>query len=84
MASDRFIYFDGAYAYGALNGVLQVELSANALNPTSEGAVELSIEQVARLRCSVAAARGLIDALTKAIEMAEKPKNQPPQAAKPN
>ncbi len=65
-----FIYFDGAVTYGVNNGAIQIELAANTIVPdgvTTRTDVLIS----AHLRCSPAAARGLREAIEKALEMIE-------------
>lgn len=79
-----FLYFDAASTYGHLNGVLQMELTAHSLNPGSAGMVVVQHVVTAHLRCSVAAAINLRDALNQAIEMAQKPTGDHPVSAAVN
>lgn len=68
-----FIYFDFAPTFGVMGGAIQVELAARTLIPTETGGALAEIISTAHLRCSPVAARGLLEALTKALEMAEQP-----------
>ena len=67
------IFFDGVPAYGLLNGVVELELAVRMLAPKSDGNVAVDMTCVAHLRCSLAAAVNLRDAVDKAIEMAKGP-----------
>jgi hypothetical protein len=67
--SAPFIYFDAVSAYGAANGVSQVELIARKMKPNDDGAVISEFITVAHLRCSPAAARDLRNALDAALRM---------------
>ena len=62
------IYFDGASCFGHHNGAIQIELAANLLMPVG-AAVRVDVVQTAHLRCSVAAALALREALAKALAM---------------
>jgi hypothetical protein len=62
------IYFDGASCFGHHNGAIQIELAANLLMPVG-AAVRVDLVQTAHLRCSVAAALALREALDKALAM---------------
>lgn len=66
-----FIYFDGVPAYGVgVGGNLELELAARVLVPKSDGEnVIAEMCCTAHLRCSVASAMALIDALSRAIDM---------------
>lgn len=67
------VYFDGVVAWGLLNGVMQVELAANHLLPTSlTGDAEVKTRAVmsAHLRCNLVAAQQLRDMLDAAIRQA--------------
>lgn len=79
-APSRVVYFDTVSASGALNGVVQVELVANTLD-TIEAGVEVRQPVVARLRCSVPAAELLIASLRNAIDLANRPPEDPPGPA---
>ena len=68
-----FVYFDFAPTFGVMTGAIQVELAARTLIPTETGGALAEVIATAHLRCSPVAARYLIDALTKALEMAEQP-----------
>jgi hypothetical protein len=67
------IFFDGAYAYGANNGVLQVEVATGTLVPF-EDKVRMRPVCSAHLRGSVAAMTQLRDLIDKALAMAGAPK----------
>jgi hypothetical protein len=70
------VYFDGAPCYGAMNGVVEIELAARYMTPRSDNTAAVDITCVAHLRCSANAAVNLRDALNQAIEML----NAPPKA----
>lgn len=64
------IYFDGAAAYGGINGVVQLELAANLCVPVAtdgKSTVATRILITAHLRCSVVAAEQLADTIDKAL-----------------
>lgn len=63
------IFFDGAYAYGANNGVLQIEIAAGTLVPI-EDKVRMRPICMAHLRGSPAAMTQLRDLIDKALAMA--------------
>lgn len=71
------IYFDGASCFGHHNGAIQIELAANLLMPVG-AAVRVDVVQTAHLRCSVAAALALREALDKALVMFKQGQQQPP------
>lgn len=54
-------------------GAIQVELAARTLIPSDTGGASAEIVCTAHLRCGPIAARNLLEALTKALEMAEQP-----------
>ena len=70
------IYFDGASCFGHHNGAIQLELAANLLMPVG-AAVRVDVVQTAHLRCSVAAALALREALEKALAMYQQGQQQP-------
>jgi hypothetical protein len=70
------IYFDGASCFGHHNGAIQIELAANLLMPVG-AAVRVDVVQTAHLRCSVAAALALREALEKALAMYQQGQQQP-------
>jgi hypothetical protein len=77
-----YIYFDGVSCHGAIHGVIEIELAARMMAPTTNGGVYHSFGPVARLRCSPAAAAALLDSIQKATKMAEQtPQQHPPSAA---
>jgi hypothetical protein len=63
------IFFDGSYAYGALGGMLQIELAATMLVP-SEDKIHFRPICTAHLRGSPAAMLQLREAIDKAMAMA--------------
>jgi len=63
-----FLYFDGVSCFGHHNGAIQIELAANLLLPAGHG-VRVDVIQTAHLRCSLAAALALREALDKSIAM---------------
>jgi hypothetical protein len=63
-----FIYCDGVATYGTNNGIIQLELASNIIVPDGAG-TRTDVLIVGHLRCSPAAARGLRDCITKALEM---------------
>jgi hypothetical protein len=75
-AAAPFIYFDGAPAMGVQNGVVEIELVARAVMPKDNGAVYSDMVCVAHLRCSLAAAINLRDAIDRAEDMVEAAQNQ--------
>jgi hypothetical protein len=64
------LFFDGAPVFGVLNGIVEIELAARYLLPQVDGNVSTDIACVAHLRCSLAGAESLVDALDKALDMA--------------
>jgi hypothetical protein len=70
------VYFDGASCFGHHNGAIQIELAANLLMPVG-AAVRVDVVQTAHLRCSVAAALALREALDKALAMYQQGQKQP-------
>ena len=67
-----FVYFDLAPTFGTMGGAIQIELAGRTLTP-DEQTVTAAFVTTARLRCSPAAARDLVQALSKALEMIEQP-----------
>jgi hypothetical protein len=79
-----FIYFDGAATYGVSNGAIQIELAANTIMPEGTG-TRTDVLITAHLRCSPAAAMGLRDAISRALEMTGLEQTiQPIPHSKPN
>lgn len=64
-----FVYFDGVVASGNNNGVIQVEVAANALVPLELGKSQVKVKCVVtgHLRCGLIAAKQLYAALGDAI-----------------
>ena|ERR1700733_7763701 len=79
-----YIYFDGVACHGSIHGVIEIELAARMMAPTTDGGVHYAFGPVARLRCSPAAAAALPDSIQKATKMAEQPQEQSPAASKLN
>ena len=71
-----FIYFDGVSCFGHHNGAIQLELAAHQLLPVGAG-VRVEVIQTAHLRCSLAAALALREALDKSIAMMQQGQAQP-------
>lgn len=72
-----FIYFDFAAAYGVVNGVIEIELTARCLIPDpSERLPTTEIVPVARLRCSVTAMASLQETTTKLTELLKRAQQQ--------
>ncbi len=71
-----FIYFDGVSCFGHHNGAIQLELAAHLLMPVGPG-VRVDVIQTAHLRCSLAAALALREALDKSIAMMQQGQAQP-------
>ena len=67
-AAER-LYFDMAPCYGCNNGVVELVLADRVLQPKPDGSVQIDMVAVAHLRCSIAAALNLREALDKAIAM---------------
>lgn len=67
--SGPFIYFDGAPAFGVLNGVVQIELAARVIKPVEGGGTTVSFLGVGHLRCSPAAAIEVRNAINQALQM---------------
>jgi len=81
----QFIYCDGVSTFGIQGGVVQLELAANTSVPDGDGTRnELLI--VGHLRCSVDAAKGIRDAIDKALAMpsVEAAMMPMPAASRPN
>jgi hypothetical protein len=68
-SSAPFIYFDNAPLYGIAGMGIEVELTAAAIMPKSDGTVTRETVCVGHLRCGPDAAIALVDSLQKAIVM---------------
>jgi hypothetical protein len=66
------VYFDAVPVFGTFSGNIEIELAARMLMPKPDGSVIADMACTAHLRCSAQAAMGLIDALTKALDMLSK------------
>jgi hypothetical protein len=80
-----FIYCDGVATFGFNNGVVQLELAANAIVPEGTG-TRIDVLITAHLRCSAGAAMQLRDSITKALETpaAQESLQAIPAGTKPN
>ena len=78
-----FIYFDGVASYGISSGAVQIELAANILSPEGTD-TKTDAVMTAHLRCSLAAAVALREALNKIFEVLNLPTAVVSQLAKPN
>jgi hypothetical protein len=76
-----FVYFDGVSCHGAMHGVIEIELAARIMSPTTDGKVQTGFVPAARLRCSAAAAESLRLSIVEALKMVTQPEQQPPAAA---
>jgi hypothetical protein len=77
------IFIDGAYAFGANSGILQIELGANALVPFDDQKVRTRLVCAAHLRGTPLAMLNLREAIDKALEMAAAATHLPGEAAAP-
>jgi hypothetical protein len=73
-----FIYCDGVPAFGVgAGGNIEIELAARVLVPKGDGAsVIVEMCCTGHLRLAIPSAMALIDALTKAIDMAKGPEQK--------
>ena len=78
------VFFDIAPAYGAIGGIVQVELATRILIPHSDNTIDIKFVSCARLRCSATAAAFLRDALDASLKMIELPQDNPVAASKLN
>ena len=76
-ATAPFIFFDNVPVYGALGGIIEIEIAARILMPKPDGAISADMSCTAHLRCNPMAAIMLIDALQKAIDMHNKQQEKP-------
>lgn len=70
-ATAPVVFFDDAPLLGYYAGNVEVELTARVLAPRSDGNVGADRVCVGHLRCSTQAAMSLIQALTKAMQIAQ-------------
>jgi len=70
-AQAPFVFFDGAPAFGAVNGLVEIELAARALAPKADDTIAVDLVCVGHLRCSLNAAVNLREAIDGAIRMAQ-------------
>jgi hypothetical protein len=64
-----FVYFDVVPTYGIMGGTIQIELAARTLTPNPNGPPITEFVATGRLRCSLAAANQLREAIDKTIKM---------------
>ena len=64
-AAAPVVYFDGAPCYGAMHGVVEIELAMRYMTPRADNTAAVDITTVAHLRCSANAAVNLRDALNR-------------------
>jgi hypothetical protein len=76
------VYFDQVPAHGTVGGAIEAELAIRGLNLNFEGNVRFITS--GRLRCSPAAAKKLIEALSAALELFERQLQGPAAASKLN
>lgn len=75
-ATAPVIFVDSAPTYGALNDVVEITLAARLLMPRSDGQVAVELAAQAHLRCSVAGALALRQAIDSALDMVSKQKQE--------
>src|SRR5450631_3720383 len=63
-----FIYCDGVATFGAMNGIIQLELASNTIVPEDAG-IKTVVLITAHLRCSASAAARIRDTITRALEV---------------
>lgn len=80
-ADTPFVYFDGVGCHGSSHGIVEIELAARIMSPTSDGGVQVQFVPTGRLRCSLAAAASLRNSIDASLKMAEQPQQQQPPAA---
>jgi hypothetical protein len=69
-AAAPVVFFDNAPTYGHMNGMIQVTLAAGLLVPKTDNTVLVEVVAAGHLRCSVAAAVSLREALDGALKLA--------------
>jgi hypothetical protein len=65
------VFFDGAFAWGVNNGVVQIEVATNQMVPAEAGPdakIKIKTVVAAHLRCSLSAAQDLRNALDAALK----------------
>jgi hypothetical protein len=78
------VYFDQVPAHGTVGGAIEAELAIRGLNLNFEGNLDVRFITSGRLRCSPAAAKKLIEALSAALELFERQLQGPAAASKLN
>ena len=76
-AAVPLIYFDLIAGFGGFNGIVNVTLAFARHRPDGKGQFVSVPVVAADLRCSLAVAKNLREALDKAILVAETPKGEP-------
>lgn len=74
--SAPIVYLDWVQALGIINGVVELECAAQVLVPKENGQVQADTVCTAHLRCSVAAANNLMEAIGKALAMLQAPQGK--------
>lgn len=75
------VYFDLVPAFGVMEGAIQIELAGRVISPTDDSGTLIEFVTTARLRCSPAAARQLLESLEKALAMIQQAETAPEGAA---
>jgi hypothetical protein len=78
------VYFDMIGAYGAMNGVIEVEVATRILIPKPDGSTEFKFLCSGRLRCTPDAANALRAVLQGAMNMLHEPQPNPAATTKLN
>lgn len=69
------VYFDNAPSLSHMNGIIGVTLSVTGNVPVADGSIEVVASVVAHLKCNVAAATALRDAINSALLLAQPVEN---------
>jgi hypothetical protein len=77
-----FIYFDGVAALGVQAGSIQIEVAARTILPAADGGVSTEFVVTGHLRCGLAAALALREAIERSLAMFTQA-TQEKQAAEP-
>ena len=62
------VYFDGVPVFGTFNGMVELELVMRMMSPKPDGSVQVDMNCVAHLRCTVLAAEQLMDVLERVLQ----------------
>lgn len=71
IATAPMIYFDNVPTFGAMNGVVELDLAARVLVPQDNGGPKNELACVGHLRCSILSVALLRDVIDQALAMAE-------------